>query len=291
MLLYTETVSKARKSPTNLLIHAFLRFVAANFNHRASLKKFLKGADGWLNFSVGMRTESGSVECGISFRDGNVSVSGTIPADAGATVVFRSDAAARRLLTGTPTDQIYMLLTSEMRIEGSVMYLNLLSFFLSLVFSDTQIGAMEKERRKDRKKLLKESPRARKELSDGLAARKAQRIHSKKSDRGVKYLEDPYLPDYSLDDFPRLKKFLDVHLTEKPEVCPELPKLLTEWHRAHGFETDEKGRPWEPVLRKAHAYKYMMENRKPIIGGGSLIAGTTTTKEIGWSSIPTAAAA
>jgi formate C-acetyltransferase len=281
MLLYTETVSKARKSPTNLLIHAFLRFVAASFNHRASLKKYLKGADGWLNFSVGMRTESGSVECGIAFREGKVSVSGAIPADAGATVVFQGDAAARRLLTGTPTDQIYMLLTSEMRIEGSVMYLNLLSFFLSLVFSGTQIGAMEKERRKDRKKLLKESPRARKELSDGLAARKARRIHCPKTDRGVKFLEDPYLPGYSLDDFPRLKKFLDIHLTEKPEVCPELPKLLTEWHRAHGFEADDKGRAWEPVLRKAYAYKYMMANRRPLIGEDSLIAGTTTSKKIG----------
>jgi len=281
MLLYTDTTAKAGKSPTNLLMQAFLRFFAANLNHRAPLRAHLKGVDGWINLSVGMRTESGSVECGVTIRDGRVSVSGTIPADAGATVVFRGDAAARKLLTGTPTDQIFMLLRSEMRVEGSIMYLNVLSFLLSLVFSGTQIGAMAKERKKDRKKLLRESPRAKEELSESLAARKAERLRCAKPDRGVKFLEDPYLPQYSLEDFPRLKKFLQIHLTEKPEVCPELPKLLTEWHRAHGFEVDDKGRPWVPVLRKARAYKYMMERREPIIGEDSLIAGTTTSKKIG----------
>ncbi|MBP7584148.1 MAG: formate acetyltransferase [Spirochaetes bacterium] len=281
MLLYTDTTTKTGKSPTNLLIQAFLRFFAANLNHRASLRRYLSGVDGGLDFSVGMRTESGSVECGITIRDGRAVVSGTIPTGAGATVVFRTDAAARKLLTGTPTDQIYMLLRSEMRIEGSVMYLNLLSFLLSLVFSGTQIGSMAKERKKDRKKLIRESPRAKEELSESLAARKAERLRCAKPDRGVKFLDDPYLPQYSLEDFPRLKKYLHIHLTEKPEVCPELPKIQTEWHRAHGFEEDDKGRPWVPVLRKAHAYKYLMERKKPIIGEDSLIAGTTTSKKIG----------
>ena len=100
-------------------------------------------------------------------------------------------------------------------------------------------------------------------------------------DRGVQYLEDPYLPDYSLDDFPRLKKFLDIHLTVKPEVCPEIPRLLTEWHRKNGFEMDNNGRPWIPMTRKALAYKYLMENREPKIGEDSLIAGTTTSKKVG----------
>ena len=36
-----------------------------------------------------------------------------------------------------------------------------------------------------------------------------------------------------------------------------------------------------PVMRKALAYKYLMENRKPIIGDDSLIAGTTTSKKVG----------
>lgn len=281
MLLYTKISDSNRKSPTNLMIHAFLRFVAGNFNHRRSLKQYLKSSDGWLNFSVGMRTENRSVECGIAFRDGAVTVSGTIPADAGATVVFRGDAAARKLLTGTPTDIIHMLLESDMRVEGSVIYLNLLSFYLSLMFGRVQINAMAGERKKDRKKLLAASPVPNRELSDGLAVRRATRLKCPDRQRGVRYLEDPYLPNYSLDDFPRLEGFLDYHLSAKPEICPEMARLVTEWHRKHGYETDEKGRPWVPVLRKAHSYRYLMENRTPIIGEQSLIAGTTTSKRIG----------
>ena len=67
----------------------------------------------------------------------------------------------------------------------------------------------------------------------------------------------------------------------KPEVCPELPLLCTQWHKRNGFETDTDGKPWVPVLRKAHAYKYLMENRKPIIAEDSLIAGTTTSRQVG----------
>ncbi len=281
MLLYTQVSDRTRKSPTNLLIGAFLRFVAANLNHRKSLGRYLKSSDGWLNFSVGMRTENRSVECGIAFSDGSVTVSGNVPPDAGATVVFKSDAAARKLLTGTPTDIIHMLLRSEMRVEGSLVYLNLLSFYLSLLFGGVQISAMAGERKKDRKRLLAESPVAKKELSDGLAARKVSRLGCAEKQRGVKYLDDPYLPQYSLEDFPRLKGFLDYHLTARPEVCPEMPRLVTEWHRKHGYETDTGGRPWAPVLRKALSYRYLMENRTPIIGEQSLIAGTTTSKRVG----------
>jgi len=126
--------------------------------------------------------------------------------------------------------------------------------------------------------LLKKSPNARRDLSDELSSRSKSRLRCVQVDRGVQYLEDPYLPDYSLDDFPRLKKFLDIHLTVKPEVCPEIPLLLTEWHRKNGFETDNNGRPWVPVTRKALAYKYLMENREPKIGEDSLLAGTTPAK-------------
>ena len=97
----------------------------------------------------------------------------------------------------------------------------------------------------------------------------------------MKFLEDPYLSEYSLDDFPRLKGFLDIHLKTRPAICHERPELLTRWYRMNGFETDSQGRPWVPELRQAKAFKYLMENRRPIIRKNDLVAGTTTTKEIG----------
>jgi len=107
------------------------------------------------------------------------------------------------------------------------------------------------------------------------------RIPGERVDEGVKYLEDPFLSQYGLTDFPRLATFLDRHLDGDAEVCPELPTLVTRWHREHGFETDEQGKPWHPVLRKAMVYKHVMENRRPIIAKNALLAGTTTTKETG----------
>ena len=74
---------------------------------------------------------------------------------------------------------------------------------------------------------------------------------------------------------------IDIHFTQKPAVCIERAAILTEWFKQNGFETDRNGKPWEPVLRQGYAFKDLMEKRKPIIRKDDLIAGTTTTKEIG----------
>ncbi|HMT19957.1 MAG TPA: pyruvate formate lyase family protein, partial [Promineifilum sp.] len=100
-------------------------------------------------------------------------------------------------------------------------------------------------------------------------------------DPGVKYLKDAYLPELSIRDFPRLKEFLDIHFNVKPAVCHERPKLLTDWYRTNGFEVDQQGELWSPELRQAQAFNYLMANRQPIIRKNDLLAGTTTTKEIG----------
>ena len=93
--------------------------------------------------------------------------------------------------------------------------------------SKKQIRQMAKERDASEKALLESSPEMRKDLSDELSSRKNQRIRGEKVDPHVRHLEDPYLSGFSIDDFPRLKKFLDIHFTVKPEVCPELPSLVT----------------------------------------------------------------
>ena len=257
-----NSVTGNRRTSANTLMYILLRIVASSFNRRPSLKKYLKLHDGWLELSVGIRTETNTVRRGIVFSNGRATVTGDVPEKTDVILVVRSDKALRRLLSATPTDQIYMMLKSDLRLEGSIMYLNLFFFLVSLMLSGKQIKQMEQERRKTRKGLLKQSPHKREDLSNELASRQKKRMNAPDIDPGVRYLEDPYLPEYAIEDFPRLKKFLNIHLTGKPEVCPELPLLLTRWHREHGFETTSKGKPWAPVLRKAHAYKYRMENQQ-----------------------------
>lgn len=279
MLLYT-TATKSTKG-TNLIISTFLKFIAFNFNNRKSLNRYLKTKDGYLNFSIGLRTEDNTVCHGISFINGKVTVTRTIAPDAKAVLIFKDDTAARRLLLGTPTDVIYMMLKSDVRIEGSLSYANIFSFFISLLFNGVQKRAMKTERKKDDRAVKRRHPKQEKFLSDEIARRRKECLKGERHDPNVLYLEDPYLSQYSLDDFPRLQKFLHNHLTKKPQICAERAILLTQWFREHGFEHDSSGKPWNPVLRNALAYKYMMENRKPLINEDSLLAGTTTSKPIG----------
>ncbi len=270
-----------KKSFTNYLIRTLLTVVAASFNLMPSLNRYLKTKEGWLDFTVGITTDNESVACAIAFANGRAKVLGEIPKQAEVVLIFKSDAAVKKLLGATPTDQIFMLLNSELRVRGHMGYMNAFFFLLSVLMNKKQIGQMKKERAVSKKELLKSEPEKRKDLSDELASRRRRRLKAQNADANVRYLDDPYLSSFSIEDFPRLKTFLDAHLSAIPEVCPELPSLVTRWHKQNGFETDKDGRPWQPALRKAHAYKYLMENRRPIIAENSLLAGTTTSRPVG----------
>ena len=72
MLFYVESGANPKKSFTNVTMRMLLGLVAVSFNLRPSLKKYLKTAEGWLNFTAGITTESGSVACAIEFNNGRV---------------------------------------------------------------------------------------------------------------------------------------------------------------------------------------------------------------------------
>ena len=281
MFFFQSPIRPIKFSPTNLLLNTLLKVFAANFNLRPKLKKYLQSDQGWIDFSIGFCTDSATVSAAVILKNGKVSVSKTIPSPVDTLLTFYSEKAVIRLLSATPTEQIFMVLKGELSPTGNASYLNLFFFFLSLLLSGKQKKLMEKERRLSAINLLKESPVPQKSLSDDLQKRFQYRMKAETIDKNVKYLDDPFLSEFSIDDFPRVKQFLDDHFTIRPEVCPELPKLVTDWHKKNGWETDRAGHPWHPLLRKAQAYKYLMENRKPLIRENDLIAGTTTTKDIG----------
>ncbi|MBI9076958.1 MAG: formate acetyltransferase [Desulfatibacillum sp.] len=266
---------------TNLLMKNLLRLMALNFNLRPSLNQYLKSNEGWLNFSASLRTENLSVNTAIVFKDGKASVPGTPPEPCDIALIFRDDKTVRKLLSNTPTEQIFMLMKSELRAKGNMTYVNLLFFLLNLLLKKKTLKLMEKEKQASAKQARELVPQSRPELSQVLEDRKNHRLQGKPTDPGVHFLEDPYLSAFSLQDFPRLGRFLDIHFTQKAEVCPERPKILTDWFKTHGFEKNSQGKDWIPELRQGLAFKHLMENRRPIIRKDDLIAGTTTTKEIG----------
>lgn len=259
----------------DVLTAGLLRLLAAQFNWRPGLRRQLHTVDGWLDFSVGFRTESDSVSRTISFSAGRARVRSGVKSDVTTTLIFRDEAALRQMLSSPPNETLMLMLKNRMRTEGNLSYLTLFNYLLSLVLQKLYIRQM-------RAAQLTSTPSTSEAGSDaGSSVRpKSERLRGEPSD-AVVFLDEPYLGRYGIDDFPRLKGFLDLHFTTRPEICPERPVLLTSWFRQYGFEAKPNGEPWNPVLRQGHAFKHLMEQKQPRIGANDLLAGTTTSKDVG----------
>lgn len=88
-------------------------------------------------------------------------------------------------------------------------------------------------------------------------------------------IDDISLKDVTLDSLPRLKKLRDIHFSTRPEVCVELPYLMTKYMRKWDNESDA------PEIRSARRLKYVLAHKKGLIQETDLLAGTTTTKTKG----------
>lgn len=85
-----------KRTSTDFLARVLLLLMAANYNLRPSLRKYLKSSHGWLNFSIAVRTENNTVEQAIIFNDGKARVSSSIPKDVDATLIFAGTKSLRR---------------------------------------------------------------------------------------------------------------------------------------------------------------------------------------------------
>ena len=266
-------------SLTRPFLVGLLHTMAAQFNLRPSIRDHLRSADGWMDFTVGFRTADQRLQAALEFERGTARVHPSIPKDTDVTLVFRDEEALREMIRLPPNEILNLLLHNRLQVRGNFAFLNLFSFLLSLLLNRWHRRLEQRRQARAREEVLSlvgpdSSPPLRRVRPRG-------RLRAPRHDPGVKYLEDPYLAHHSLADFPRLETFLNAHFRLRPEVCPERPLLLTRWFRTHGFESDHAGRRWRPALRQAHAFKYLMSHRVPRIRHGDLLAGTTTSREVG----------
>jgi formate C-acetyltransferase len=167
-------------------------------------------------------------------------------------------------------------------LEGNMAYLQAFNFFISLLMGKKHQKMLDRANRQEMKSRKEEFDTNNPQLSEEIQERNKYRMKATaEEDPGVKYLDDPYLSDYCLDDFPRIKALHEEHFATKPAISSERPRLLTQWFRENGFEKDKDGKLWFPELRQANAYKFLMENKKAVIRPDSLIAGTCCPEEIG----------
>jgi pyruvate formate-lyase/glycerol dehydratase family glycyl radical enzyme len=283
----TAKTKSKKKLILNFTTGVALKLMAINFNFRPSLKKHMKSVDGWINFSVGFVTESTSVEKAIIFHNGKVKVVGKIPENVDVTLRFNNEDVLLEMAKSTPNEMLNLILENRMVLDGNLAVLQLFNYYISLILGGFHQKKLDKSHKLDikiRKSSVDENkPRLAKELRQ----RKDYRMRATNiDDEKVNFLEDPYLSKYSIKEFPRLKEFYDIHIDTIPEICTERPKLLTDWFRKNGFEKDEKGNEWFPELRQGLAFRYLMENKKPVIRKNDLLAGTTTAKEVGVTIFP-----
>ena len=273
-----------RKPLLNPATHVLLQVVAAQFTLRPSLNRYLKGVDGWINFIIGFKTLSGSVEQGISFNNGKVKVLTNIPRHAEVVLTFSNEDALVEMFRLPPNEALNLVLKNRIVLEGNLAYLQAFNFYVSLLMGDKHQKMLKKAQQDDELAREKDYGGGEASLCKEFKARPQYRMtcdsNMVKQDQGVNFLDDPYLPNYSLEDFPRLRGFLDDHLNHKAEVCAERAKWITRYYRENGFETDNDGNKPVPEIRQAQAYKYLMSNKRPIIRKNDLLAGTTSSYPI-----------
>ena len=89
----------------------------------------------------------------------------------------------------------------------------------------------------------------------------------------VKTLRDLSLSRLSLEDFPVVKVWRKRLFTELPEICDELPRLLTEYLRS--------AQDASPGVRRAKAIRHIFEHKTALVRGSDLMPGQTTTSFVG----------
>lgn len=275
---YNQTNSK--KWFANFVVKIALNVMALIYNTVKKYRKYLRYEDGWNNIAIGMSTENGAVAQTIIFNEGKVKVvSGLKKAEC---ILTAKDPATLKLMAAIPPNEVMLLLlTNEMHISGNLLKLQYFNFLIAVVLKKKQAKAILKSS-EDITKSRKFDAHM-EEISDEEAKKRVKKyVKADFVDKGVEFIkEDQYLSKYSLDDFPRLKPFLDRHLNDMPEFCLERVRLITDWHKENGFETQNDGKAWDATLRQGLMFKSLIEQHKTVIRKSDLLAGTTTAKEVG----------
>jgi formate C-acetyltransferase len=262
------------------MTHGLLSVMAAFFNHRPSLNRYLRGRDGWLAFTIGFTTETGSVAQAAVFEKGKMRVVRGIPENADAVLGFQDESALMEMLRTTPNEALNLILKNRMTLTGNLSCLQLFNFLVSLLMGGMHRKMMEKTRQKDMAERHRSFPKKTENLAEEMENRRQFRMKAEAVDPGVRFLPDPYLSAFGLSDFPRLRDFHERFFHATPEICPERAELLTDWFRENGFEIDPKGRPHVPEIRQAEAFCHLMTHKRAIIRKNDLVAGTTTGNDV-----------
>ncbi len=264
----------------NEQVHGFLEFVAQSFNTTPGLKEELKGTQGWINAKIGLKSDDGLLEKAFVIENGLIRVENSIPDDVGITIIFMEGNDIVEQLQASPDEAYKMIWRGRVRTEGNTAYMGFWDYLVNLLLGQEHKKAVDAQAEEHRQANLKLAENAGTKGRKKHRKRGEERLKGSKVDPGVKYLDDPYLPEYGIGDFPRLARFCKERLKAKPEVCPEYGKLMTDFFIKEGYEKRSDGKPWDEIERCAESFKYFMEKRKPRLRKNDLLAGSYTSNPV-----------
>jgi pyruvate formate-lyase/glycerol dehydratase family glycyl radical enzyme len=251
-----------------------LNLLAMIFDTRRKMRReiYNEKTGFYFNAKYQFTTKDDKVNVYVIFKDGKMTVHEGKITDPNITIYYKDKETLAKLYDKSAEESLDYLLTNEMGYIGNMAYLTKFSYLTSLV-----MGAKIKDYKGPENRLLYPID----DIDKGRKSRKLKNESLNRKVDEVQFLDDPYLAKYSLDDFPRLKYLKNRRFALKPAICVERAKLVTEFHKENGFEIDPSGNPLDPELRQARAVNYIMTKKKPIIHDKHLIAGSTTSKEVG----------
>ena len=263
------------------LLYATLSGIADALNTDPLLNREMVGVLGPIDAVAAIRTEDDAIQCTIEIADATFTVlRGVCRADAGATLVFDSAREFASYVTADHDEAIRMFLASRVRLEGNPAVFGYVSYLTSLLSRAEDVQAYRDQIETHRREALEAAGGAGQPQREMQVNRVRGRLRAENIDPGVKYLREPFLSEYVLEDFPRLAKFRQEHYETMPEVTAEQGKLLTDFYVRNGFETKPDGSAWDPTLRTALAFQYLMENKEPLLRKDGLLAGTITPNPV-----------
>ncbi|MBI5487003.1 MAG: formate acetyltransferase [Deltaproteobacteria bacterium] len=221
-------------------------------------------------------TRDGATNLHAVFADGRMHV-GIGPLDRPDVVARLRDLDVMRAFFAPGADLFGFLLRNEVSFEGN------LSYLAKFGHMSTALQLRGRQRHPPPRAALSE-PRGRQAPGES-KGRPLDRSTApptgapcrERPDGEVRFLDDPYLARWTLDDFPRAARLLRAHRTVPPEICTERPRLLTEFL----LRERERGAAEPPVLRQGRALRHVLFRKQAIVHDDDLFLGTTTSKRIG----------
>lgn len=263
------------------LLYSTLTGIAQALNSDPELKREMVGTLGPINAVVGIRTADDTLRCTIEIQDASCRViTGVCRPEADATLVFDSTHEFEKYIKADHDEAIRMFLASRVRLEGNPAVFGYVTYLTSLLSRADDLASYAEQIEKHRREAAESAARAGEPQRGMRKGRIEGRLRAENIDPGVKYLDEPFLSTYVLEDFPRLERFRREHHDTMPEVTAEQGLLLTDFYVKNGFDRKTDGSPWDPMLRTAKAFEYLMENKQPLLRDGGLLAGTVTPNPV-----------